>query len=282
MTLCLTAPTPLEYFASLVSSDEGFPLLEAAASIAQDESPQLDIQQVLAEVDHLMWRLRRRVPADAPGVHKLRLLNQFFYGTLGFEGNVNHYHAPENSYLNEVLRTRRGIPVSLAVLWLELAQGLGLNVQGVAFPGHFLVRALVPEGQIVVDPFTGKSLSRKELMERLSAWPQEAQSLERDAARLNRHLQASTPRNIIARMLRNLKELHRMQGDWGRALAVLERLVVLLPEDWEQRRDRGLAYAYCGHAAEALADLQGYLAQCPRAPDASAIAECIHGLQQAG
>ena len=131
MPLSFSAPTPLEYFASLVQSDEHFPLLEAAVSLAQDEYPDLDVQQVLGDVDQLLARLKRRLPADAAPLQRLRLLNQFFFHDLSFGGNVNDYYDSDNSYLNAVLRTRRGIPISLAVLWMELAQGLGLHARGV-------------------------------------------------------------------------------------------------------------------------------------------------------
>src|SRR6187200_3334871 len=127
MLLNLSAPTPLEYFSSLAQSDEDFPLLEAAASLAQDEYPDLDVQQVLGDVDQLMARIKRRLPADASALQKLRLLNQFFFHDLNFGGNINDYYDPDNSYLNAMLKTRRGIPITLAVLWLELAGGLGLN-----------------------------------------------------------------------------------------------------------------------------------------------------------
>lgn len=116
-----TAPTPLEYFASLVHSDAEFALLEAAASIAQDEYPELDVQQLLYDMDSLQARLQRRIAADAPSLQRLQVLNQFFFGDLGFAGNINHYDDPENSYLHTVLHTRRGIPVTLGLLWMELA-----------------------------------------------------------------------------------------------------------------------------------------------------------------
>ncbi|HRL53392.1 MAG TPA: transglutaminase-like domain-containing protein, partial [Acidovorax temperans] len=119
MSLSYTVPSSLEYFACLVQSDEHFPLLEAAASIAQDEYPELDVQQLLGDVDQMQARIRRRLASDAPSLQRLHMLNQFFYSDLGFAGNVNNYYDPDNSYLNAVLRTRRGIPISLAVLWME-------------------------------------------------------------------------------------------------------------------------------------------------------------------
>ena len=139
MQLNLSLPSPLQYFSTLVQSDSHFPLLEAAVSLAQDEYPDLDVQQVLGDVDQLLARLKRRLPADASALQRLRALNQFFFRDLRFGGNVNDYYDPDNSYLNAVLRTRRGIPISLAVLWLELAVGMELNARGIAFPGHFMV-----------------------------------------------------------------------------------------------------------------------------------------------
>ncbi|MFM8822285.1 MAG: SirB1 family protein, partial [Limnohabitans sp.] len=139
MNLQATTATPLTYFQSLVAVDQNFPLLEAAAAIAQDEEPGLDVQEVLATCDALLVRLKRRLKPDAEPLQKLTVLNQFFYNELGFGCNANNFYAPENSYLNEVFRTRRGIPISIAVIWLELAQALDLQANGVSFPGHFLV-----------------------------------------------------------------------------------------------------------------------------------------------
>lgn len=269
-------PTPLRYFASLVHSDEQLPLLEAAASLAQDEEPGLDVQQVLADVDRLQRRVRARLPAGADDLTRLAVLSQVFYRDLGFGLNTNDYYAPENSYLHEVLRTRRGIPVSLAVLWLELAQGLGLHAQGIAFPGHFLVKVTLEAGLVVMDPAHGQSLGLETLAERLAPYRDAADRLaEHDLdggeTPLGLYLQACPPRDLLARMLRNLKEIFRSQEDWPRLLAVIERLVVLLPQDMHERRDRGLVHAELGHAGLALTDLQAYLEAEPLAADNAAL-----------
>ncbi len=281
MQLNLSAPTPLEYFQALVGSDEHFPLLEAAASLAQDEYPELDVQQVLDEVDLLLSRIKRRLPADAAPLHRLRVLNQFFFRDLSFGGNINDYCDPDNSYLNVVLRTRRGIQISLAVLWLELAQGLGLHARGVCFPGHFMVKVNLPKGQVVIDPFTGQSLSREELSERLEPYKRRSGLTGEFEVPLGLYLQSAPARDIIARMLRNLKEVHRTQGDWQRMVAVQDRLVVLLPEAWGEWRDRGLAHAEQGHAAQAVQDLETYLANAQDALDRDQIAERVDGLRRA-
>lgn len=282
MPLSLSVPTSLEYFASLVQSDDHFPLLEAAACLAQDEYPELDVQQLLGDVDQLLARLQRRLPTDAPALQRLRTLNQFFFADLGFAGNINNYYDPENSYLNAVLRTRRGIPISLAVLWMELAQGLGLHVRGIAFPGHFMVKVLLPKGQVVLDPTSGQSLSREELAERLEPYKRQSGLVDDYDVPLGLYLQAATPRDIIARMLRNLKEVHRTQHDWQRLVAVQDRLIVLLPQAWGEWRDRGLAHAERGNTAEAVADLETYLAHAEEGLDIDLVSDRLAALRRVG
>ena len=280
MQLNLALPSPLQYFSSLVQSDEQFPLLEAAISLAQDEYPDLDVQQVLGDVDQLLARIKRRLPADASALQKLRLLNQFFFHDLNFGGNVNDYYDPDNSYVNVVLKTRRGIPITLAVMWLELAGSLGLNARGVAFPGHFMVKVNLPKGQVVIDPFTGQSLSREELSERLEPFRQRSSGFDEFDTPIGLYLQSTPPREIISRMLRNLKEIHKTQEDWQRLIAVEDRLIVLQPDVWAEYRDRGLAWAVQGHADRAVPDLEKYLAFAEDALDLDAIAERLSQLRR--
>jgi regulator of sirC expression with transglutaminase-like and TPR domain len=275
-------PTALEYFAALVAEDASLSLVEAAIAIAQDEFPALDTQSVLAEIDTLAAKLKRRLPADAVPVQRLRWLNRFFFQELGFAGNVNNYYDPHNSYLHSVLETRRGIPITLAILYIELATQIGLTARGVSFPGHFLVKLKMPQGEVVIDPFTGQSLSREELNELLAPYKRD-RGLQGDFdVPLGLFLQAATAREILARMLRNLKEIHRSGADGRRLLAVLQRLVVLLPQTWEERRDRGIAYAELGDDLAAAHDLRLYLENVPDAQDASSIAERLARLGRTG
>jgi len=280
MHLSFDVPSPLDYFAALVANDADFALFEASVSLAQDEYPDVDMQTVLGEVDQLIARVRRRLPADAGPLQKLRMLNQFFFKDLNFGGNVNDYYDPDNSFMHVLLRTRRGIPISLAVLWMELAQGLGLSVRGIGFPGHFMVKVNLPLGQAVIDPISGKSLSREELAEMLEPYRRRSGLADEFEAPLGLYLQTAQPREIIARMLRNLKEIYRNQSDWPRLLAVQERLVVLLPQAWSEYRDRGLAHAELGHAAEALADLECYLVHADNVVDVDAIADRVDALRR--
>jgi regulator of sirC expression with transglutaminase-like and TPR domain len=283
-------PTTLQYFAALVSDDAGFSLLEAAVAVAQDEDPGLDTQGVLAEVDALADRLKRRLPADAAPLQRLRLLNHYFFGELGFAGNVNDYYDRRNSYLPEVLRTRRGIPLTLALLYVEIATQIGLRAVGVSFPGHFLVKLQLPAGEVVLDPFSGQSLSREELDERLQPYLRQSGLMRELRSQLQGEfeaplalfLQAASPRETLARLLRNLKEIHRSAGDLPRQLAVLHRLVIVLPEAWEEHRDRALVLAELGHPALAAEDLALYLAHCPEAEDAAALRPRLATWRSAG
>lgn len=280
MNLSLNLPTPLEYFSALVHADADFPLLEAAISLAQDEYPDLDVQQVLGDVDQLLARLMRRLPADAGPLQKLRALNQFVYRDLNFAGNFNHYTDPDNSFVHVVLRTRLAIPISMAAIWLELAQGIGLAARGISFPGHFLVKVNLTEGQVVIDPLTGQSLSREDLAERLAPFRQHSGLVDEQEVPLGLYLQAAQPREIIARMLQNLKEIHAAQEDWTRLIAVLDRLIVLLPQAWSEYRDRGLAHAEAGHRGHALEDLETYLANTPTTSDRAAISARLAELRR--
>jgi regulator of sirC expression with transglutaminase-like and TPR domain len=265
--LDLAVPTPLQYFAALVADDATLPLTEAAVAVGQDDDPTLDVQAVLAQIDALGDRLRRRLPADASPLTRMRLLNGYFFHELGFAGNVNDYHDRRNSFLHEVLRTRRGIPITLAILYLDLAQQLGLQARGISFPGHFLVKLALPRGQVVLDPFSGQSLSREELEDRLAPFRQGFGVPGDDEVPLGLYLQAAPPRDIVARLLRNLKEIHRRLGDRARLLAVMNRIVTLLPHAWDEQRDRALVLAELGQLPEAIQALQQVLAHRPEAED---------------
>ena len=280
--LTFETPTPLDYFASLVADDASLSLVEAAVAIAQDDFPQLDTQAVLAEIDTLALKLKRRFPADAVPVQRLRWLNRFFFQEMGFAGNVNDYYDPHNSYLHRVLSTRRGIPITLAVLYIELATQIGLTARGVSFPGHFLVKLRMhtghQHGEVVIDPFTGHSLSRDELDELLAPYKRN-RGLQGDFDMpLGLFLQSANAREVLGRMLRYLKEIHRGAPDPARLLQVLERLVVLLPQAWEERRDRGLVRAELGMADAAAADLEAYLAHAADAADRGPIAQRLAAL----
>ena len=281
-SLRFEAPTLLDYFAALVADDRQFSLLEAAISVAQDDDPALDVQSVLSQIDGLAARLKQRIATDAGAMHRLRCLNRYFFQELGFAGNVNDYYDPRNSHLQHVLSTRRGIPITLALLFIEIAQQLGLDARPVSFPGHFLVKLKMPQGEVIIDPFTGQSLSREALDERLAPYRHRQGLVGEFEAPLGLFLQAASARDVLARLLRNLKEIHRSAEDWPRLLAVQQRLVVLLPQAWEERRDRGLVWAELDERQAAVEDLLAYLEHRPDADDVQALALRLDDLRSTG
>ncbi len=234
MDLNLSVPSAINFFTSLVREGEDFALLEAAISIAQDEFPQLDIEQTLSQVDHMRLKLQSRIPKHCDHLGKLRILNMYFYDELGFAGNVNNYDDPQNSFIHSVIATRRGIPITLAVLWLELAKEIGLRASGVNFPGHFLMKIDLPEpheGQVVMDPFTGTSLSRDEIGERLVPWLTQSDQTFIPGGiadeTLAHFLESANSKEIVTRMLNNLFEIYRRQYDSKRMQLVQSRLDVI-------------------------------------------------------
>ena len=281
-SLLFERPTPLDYFAALVADDQQFSQLEAAVAVAHAVEPDLDVQGVLSAIDALAVKLKNRIAADTAPLQRLRLLNRYFFQELGFAGNVNDYYAPENSYLHHVLDSRRGIPITLALIYIEIAQQIGLEARGVSFPGHFLIKLKMPQGEVVIDPFNGRSLSRDDLEERIEPYRRRHGLVGDAEVPLGLFLQTATPRAVVARMLRNLKEIHRGAEEWPALLAVMQRLVILLPDDWDERRDRGLVRAELGDDDGAVQDLAAYVEHSPGADDVRAINDRIGELRSAG
>jgi regulator of sirC expression with transglutaminase-like and TPR domain len=269
----------LDYFSSLVRQDDSFPLFETALAIGQDVYPHLDFAAHQVEIDTIGFQLLKRIPADASHIQKLRMLNHLFFQEMGFAGNVNNFFDADNSYVHRVMATRRGIPISLAVIYMELGQQIGLDMKGISFPGHFLMKLTVQSGEIVLDPINGSSLSREELEERIE--PYMGQRSEYGELPLAAYLRAAHPREIVERMLRNLKAIFTDSERWQRVLDVQQRLVILLPDDITERRDRGLAYANLADPHAALEDLEAYLSLRPEASDAPALREKMAGLRAA-
>ena len=245
-------------------------LAEAALLCAQDTYPDLDIRSELDSLESLAAKLRNRLPADFSVTHRLVALNNYLFRELGFSGNMDEYYDPRNSFLNDVLARKTGIPITLSILYLEVGQRLGLKLKGVSFPGHFLVKVRVTGGELVLDPYAGgRSLSEEELRERL------AQFTDKDTAKelpLEDFLEPASPRQILARLLRNLKAIYLEAMDFDKALGVMNRLVILLPDVPEERRDRGLVFARLECPRAAQEDLSHYAAQRPQADDAEQIA----------
>lgn len=271
--------TPLDYWSLLVREDASLPVFEAALSIAQDEYPSLDILALLHQIDEFASRLRARLPADASMQHRVHCLNQLFFKELGFRGNANDYYDPDNSYLNRVIERRCGLPITLSLLYMEIGQQAGIPLQGVAFPGHYLVKVKIGGGEAFLDVFNGgTSLTYDDLVARIEP---DLDTVHTTPNAIAAFLHEASPRETLARTLRNLKNIYRYDKDWKRLLNVQQRMVILLPEEPTEQRDRGIAYAQLDCPSAAIEDLEAYLAARPQAEDRALIGEQLEMLRQA-
>ncbi|HEX6833694.1 MAG TPA: tetratricopeptide repeat protein [Rudaea sp.] len=251
------------------AKDEDIPLFASALLIAKDEYPDLADADYEAQLKQYSRSLRNLLDrADTPAT-QLRTLNSFLYDELGFSGDDQDYYDPRNSYLNEVIDRRLGNPISLAVVQIELARRLGVPLEGISFPGHFLVRLPLDEGIVVLDPFQkGRSLDAAELRRRASTHLDTNQIDDRRLARL---LEPATHRAILSRMLRNLKGVYAEGSNWEKALRCCDRLLTLDTHQPTEYRDRGRYYLELGHKRAAREDFKRYLALVPQAEDAETI-----------
>ena len=266
--------------AELLSAGEGhYSLAEACLLIAGDAYPGLDVNRYLAEIERMAARLRGRLAQGADGEEKVVALNQYLFNELGFYGNADDYYDPRNSYLNEVIERRRGIPISLAIVYMEVGRKIGLPLEGVSFPGHFLVRLSLRGGTLVLDPFSGgEPLSEPDLrkiLRRVIAGSGSAglRSAAEVAAELplDPFLEVAGPRQILVRVLRNLKNIYRKKDAPERQLQVIQRMITVAPEAHGELRDRGVLYQRMEAFRAALKDLTEYLEREPEAADAEEV-----------
>lgn len=267
--------SPLARFAQLVSDErERFDLAEACLMIAEDAYPDLPIDRYLGDIERMGAKLRARVGESADAEERVIALNQFLFSESGFSGNTAEYYDPRNSYLNEVLERRKGIPITIAILYIEVGRRIGLPLEGVSFPGHFLVRLKLRGGTLILDPFSGGApLSEDELralLRRVVAGTGRPAEAVNDLP-MGQFLEPAGKRQILARVLRNLKGIHRQAGERRKLLEVMNRLVIVAPEAAEELRDRGLLYRELEAFRAALQDLSAYLERDPEAADAADI-----------
>ena len=254
----------------LAEKEERMDLARACLMIAQDAYPGLDVERYLGDLERLAIRLRARIPQTGAGEERVVALNQFLYGDLGYWGNTEDYYDPRNSYLNEVLDRRTGIPITLGILYMELGRRVGLPLEGVSFPGHFLVRLRLRGGTLVLDPFAGGApQAEDELRRRLErVVPDQARGgVPLAELPLEQFLEPASKRQILARVLRNLKGIYREAGKPERMLQVLNRMLVVSPEASGELRERGFLYQRLECWRPALKDLTDYLEREPDAPD---------------
>ena len=261
----------LDRFAEMLSREDGrIELASACLQIAEDAYPGLDVDGYVGEIERFAKRLRARLAPDAAAEDRVIALNEFLFDDLGFSGNIDNYYDPRNSYLNEVLDRRIGIPITLSVLYMEIGRRIGLPFEGVSFPGHFLVRLPLRGGTLVLDPFSGGvPQSEGELRERLKrVIPREAAGgVPVAELPLDQFLEPASNRQILARVLRNLKGVYREKDSPERLLEVLNRMIIVAPDSAAELRDRGLVYQRLECWRPALKDLADYLEREPDAPD---------------
>ena len=263
----------------LADRSDRYSLAEACLLIAADAYEDLDVNHYLAEIERMAARLRGRLPPAVNAEGKVIALNRFLFDELGFAGDADDYYDPRNSYLNEVIERRRGIPISLSIVYMEIGRKIGLPLEGVSFPGHFLVRLRLRGSTLVLDPFAGGApLSEndlRKLLKRVIAGSGRAQMRSADdvAAELplDQFLEPAGHRQILARVLRNLKNIYHEKDETQRQLQVLNRLLMVAPDAHSELRDRGLVYQRLEAFRAALRDLSDYLEREPEAADADDI-----------
>ena len=253
--------------------DNTLPLLGTALLIARDEYPDLDADLYDTLLQSHAAHLRADVDAVEPWPQKMAVINRHLFEELGYGGDHDQYYDPRNSYINEVFERRLGNPISLALVQIEVARRLGVPLDGVSFPGHFLVRLPVDDGVLVMDPFNrGRPLNEDELRQR--ARPHLGGELPDDHA-LFQILNPASNRAILMRVLRNLHGVYTERDDWERAARSADRILRLSPDNSEALRDRGLSYLKMGYRHGAREDLARYLELNPDGPDSGPLRERV-------
>jgi regulator of sirC expression with transglutaminase-like and TPR domain len=271
----LVRPATFEQLAAL--PDEYVDAATGAALIARDTYGRLDVDRLLGRLDDLAAPLMgQNLPARPPEA-QADALSEYLYVTLGFRGNEQDYYDPKNSLLPDVLDRQLGIPITLALVYCEVARRVGVRARGVSFPGHFLVRVDAREREdapVAVDPFFGgRRLDEpglKKLLER--AVPSQKLAVEE-------HLAPATARTMLVRMLINLKWIHATRGDFARALLALDRIISLMPDSVPALRERGMLAARLGANEAAREDLSRLLELVPQAADAVSIRQRLEELR---
>lgn len=252
-------------------------LAEGALLIAAEEYSGLDVDGYLRRIEEMGTTLRRRLRSDISTTEALIALNRYVFEELGFSANDEDFYDPRNSYLNEVVDRRLGIPITLAVLYIEIGRRIGLSLHGVPFPSHFLVKCTLRDGAIILDPYArGASLGLDDLKRRLQAL---ASDIELDENLLKGMLAAATPNDIFARMLRNLRAIHLSKGEQLKALSASNRILTLLPRAADEYRERGQLYRDLECFRAALSDFRSYLRLKPEAGDNESISRSIAELE---
>jgi regulator of sirC expression with transglutaminase-like and TPR domain len=263
-------------FAEAVArSDADLELDRAALLIAAEEYPNLEIGQYLDQLDSLAEAAKATDDVHADPLARMTRLNHLLFEEQGFHGNADNYFDARNSFLNEVMHRRVGIPITLSVIYLEVARRIGLKLYGVGMPGHFIVKYKDDEREIFVDPFHGGRLLAEDRCREMIAEMYNGEMKFQPA-----FLHAVTGKQILFRMLQNLKAVYARATDHHKMLGIIERMLLIKPDAVTEIRDRGLIYFARGQYGEARTDLEEYLRLSPLAEDAGEIKKRLTQLRQ--
>ncbi|NET59849.1 MAG: tetratricopeptide repeat protein [Symploca sp. SIO2E6] len=238
------------FFNEINQPDDQIDLAKAALYLAQEEYPNLEIEAYLNTFEVMAAEIEERLPVERYPLRILKSINQYLYDDLGYTGNTRDYYNPSNSFLNEVIDQRTGIPITLSLVYLEIAQRLDFPMVGINMPGHFLIRPNFEDTGIFVDAFhQGEILFEQDCEERLT------QVFNRPVQLQPSFTDPVSPKQLLARMLTNLKFIYLNHQDLPKALAAVERILLLFPDAPQERRDRGLLYYQLGQWSQASQDL---------------------------
>ena len=251
-------------------------LCHAALLIAAHLQPELDVQHYQDTLDAMAEGLHRRIESGQDEQTRIEQLNGYFYDELGFAGDKQDYYLPDNSLLNQVIERRRGIPITLAVIYLKLAEAAGLDAYGIGFPGHYLLGVHAGHENIILDPFDqGHILDHSQLRNML----QQLTQGKVDESVLAQNLLPSTKSDTVVRMLRNLKQIYIEAQKVELALSCIELILSIIPEAPDELRDRGMIYQHIEYTQGAISDLTRYLKLVPDAEERSVIESLLDSLQ---
>ena len=261
-------------FAELVTAPGGpdaIPLAEAALWLAAEDYEHLDVDHYLGRIDALGREALQALEGHDDETERIVALNEFLFERQHFVGNQSDYYDPRNSFLNEVIERRTGIPITLSILYLEVAARVGISGVGIGFPGHFLVR--VGKNGLIIDPFGGRVLTRDDCRNLLREMAGEQAELAES------HMTEVSSAQILARMLMNLKQIYLQTDEYERALGCIQRIFLILPDSVLELRDRGLVYAKLECFGPALVDLEAFVERVEQPLLAEPILELLDDLR---